>query len=406
MHNAGGQTKSLHGYPLFNVSGSCERVVSRTRTGVMEGRAFLRGPPCPPLDGANLLLHQFLEKTLSEKPELAECDALLASDGETLTFDQLNRRANQLAARLAESIPPSSPGVDRIVIVCMLPSVDLIVSLLAVFKTGAAYLPVDPSFPADRVAYIIEDSQAVLFLTSDSVLQTTAFASVPETRVSVFDVDSFEWSKQEVIHPCIKLPEESGENLAVVLYTSGSTGTPKGVRLNHRTILHRFNWQWNAFPFGDDEVSCFKTALTFVDSISEIWAPLLIGRSVQIVPKHVTRDTQRFIDLLSRCKVSRLVLVPSLMKAILTFLKAQSHCDAYLPLKHLKMWICSGEVLTKELLLEFYDCFPPGTILADYYGSTEVMGDVTYSAFESREHALAAMVDNKVPIGTLTTLHI
>lgn len=366
----------------------------------MEGRAFLRGPPCPLLDGSDLPLHQFLEKTLSENPGLVERDALSTSDGETLTFDQLNRRANQLATRLMQSIPPSSEGVDRIVIVCMLPGIDLIVSLLAVFKTGAAYLPVDPSFPADRVAYIIEDSQAVMFLTSDSVLQATAFASVPEGRVPVFNVESFKWDKQEVAHPANRVPcDGDGRRLAVVLYTSGSTGTPKGVRLDHRTILHRLNWQWHAFPFGEDEVSCFKTALTFVDSISEIWAPLLIGRSVQIVPKHVTRDTQRFIDLLSRCKVSRLVLVPSLMKAILTFLKAQFQCDAYLPLKHLKMWICSGEVLTKELLLEFYDCFPPGTILADYYGSTEVMGDVTYSAFESRDQALTAMVENKVPIG-------
>ena len=90
--------------------------------------------------------------------------------------------------------------------------------------------------------------------------------------------------------------------LAVVLYTSGSTGTPKGVRLEHQTIYHRLRWQWKTFPFDQDEVGCCKTALTFVDSIAEIWAPLLAGIPVHVVPKAVTQNTEQFINQLESCK--------------------------------------------------------------------------------------------------------
>ena len=101
-------------------------------------------------------------------------------------------------------------------------------------------------------------------------------------------------------------------------------------------------------------------------------------------------------------------MVPSLLKAILTLLKSRdgrtggspsASGNQRYPLEHLKMWVCSGEVLTGELLLEFYDCFPPGTIICNYYGSTEVMGDVTYAAFRSREDVLASFIDDKIPIG-------
>ena len=368
----------------------------------MEGRSRIRGAQRP-LDLEELLIHRVLDKALIDNGNLGDRVALLESDGaHQITYKELNLKANKLAARLVHLVEDKEERFDKIVAVCLHPSIDMIVSLLAIFKSGAAYLPIEPSFPADRVSHILQDSKPAVLISSSSVLQSSSFASVVETSsVHVYDLDLTE-SIEEEEERSVELPAD-GKTLAVVLYTSGSTGIPKGVRLQHRTILHRLSWQWNTFPYSADEVGCFKTALTFVDSIAEIWAPLLIGVPVHIVPKAVTQDTQRFIDLLDRCEISRLVLVPSLLKAILTLLKSEPERDST-PLKRLKIWVCSGEILTSQLLLEFYDVFPAGTIMCNYYGSTEVMGDVTYAVFDSKEQVLDALVDNKVPIGTIYVL--
>lgn len=364
----------------------------------MEGRWSLFRGETHPLDGENLSLDQVLDKALEDDPQLGDREALRLRDGGRITFSELNRKANELANRLRCLVSPSSG--DKIVAINLLPDAELIISLLAIFKIGAAYLPLDPSFPADRVAHILKDAEPVLLLTRGSILQGSGFAFVvADNNVPVFDLENKE--DQEIILD--DLQETKGETtLAAVLYTSGSTGIPKGVRLEHRTILNRLKWQWRTFPFGSHEVCCFKTALTFVDSIAEIWAPLLIGQPVEIVAKDVTQDTQRFIDLLDRCKISRLVLVPSLLKAILALLKSEDTGNkTERNLKYLKMWVCSGEILTGELLLNFYDCFPAGTVICNFYGSTEVMGDVTFATFKSRDDVLNALLDDKVPIGIL-----
>lgn len=364
----------------------------------MEGRWSLLRGESHPLDGQNLSLDAVLDKALQQDPQLGERQALRLRDGGRITFSELNRKANELASQLRRFVSLSSSG-DKIVAINLPPDAELIISLLAIFKTGAAYLPLDPSFPADRVAHILKDAEPVLLLTSGSILQASGFQSVVvDCNVPVFDLENKEDNDQETIgHE----PQETkdGTTLAAVLYTSGSTGTPKGVRLQHQTILNRLKWQWRTFPFGPDEVCCFKTALTFVDSIAEIWAPLLIGQPVEIVAKAVTQDTQRFIDLLDRCKISRLVLVPSLLKAILALLKSEAGSRTERNLEPLKMWVCSGEILTGELLLDFYDCFSAGTVICNFYGSTEVMGDVTFATFKSRDDVLAALLDDKVPIG-------
>lgn len=178
-----------------------------------------------------------------------------------------------------------------------------------------------------------------------------------------------------------------------MLYTSGSTGIPKGwndsnnnqrvnscfigVRIPHKVILNRLQWQFKAFPYGNSEKVCvFKTALTFVDSVSEIWGPLVNGLSVLVVPKRVTLDPEKLIQTLDGYGIQRLVLVPSLLRSILMCLELKKNTSL---LKCLRLWVCSGETLTTSLAADFFKYFPQEDYrLCNFYGSTEIMGDVTF----------------------------
>lgn len=196
-----------------------------------------------------------------------------------------------------------------------------------------------------------------------------------------------------------------------------------GVRLPHSIIMNRLEWQWQQFPYSSTEThGIFKTALTFVDHVSEVWGPLLNGASLVCVPREVTKNPEMLIPLLEKFEVDfiiqsschsrlifiqpsylsslpqieRLVLVPTLLRAILIYLNFREDKTKH-PLRALKLFVCSGETLSLQLALEFFDHFPEGEhLLANFYGSTEVMGDVTYFTCETKKQLNELP---KIPIG-------
>jgi amino acid adenylation domain-containing protein len=180
------------------------------------------------------------------------------------------------------------------------------------------------------------------------------------------------------------ISSESRE-VAYVIYTSGSTGEPKGVEGTHRAAINRFAWMWKKYPFEAGEVCCQKTNLGFVDSIWEIFGPLLAGVPSVIVPEEAVRDPELLVEELGREHVTRIVLVPSLMRALLEY---EPNLQARLP--ELKLWTCSGEILPVELARKFREAVPEAKLL-NIYGSSEVGADVTWHEVEERDMELGTV---------------
>ncbi|WP_333059748.1 MULTISPECIES: amino acid adenylation domain-containing protein [unclassified Microcoleus] len=317
----------------------------------------------------NASIHELFAAQTERTP-----DAVAAiCENEQLTYRELNAKANQIAHYL------QSIGVKPEVLVgiCLERSLEMLVAILGILKVGAAYVPLDPAYPQERRSFMLADAKVPVLLTQKNLLET-----LPEHSAKVVCIDA-EWqeiSRQSDRNPAVKV---EAENLAYVLYTSGSTGTPKGVLGTHRGTVNRCFW--NPYPFIEQDICCQKTSLNFVDSVWEIFAPLLHGLPTVIIPDRAVKDINQFLQTLSKQNVTRLVLVPSLLRAIL-----DSFPDLDRRLPQLKYWICSGETLPMELCQQFREQMPQ-RVLINLYGSSEVAADVTwYDATHCVE---------KVPIG-------
>jgi amino acid adenylation domain-containing protein len=186
----------------------------------------------------------------------------------------------------------------------------------------------------------------------------------------------------------VRLTSGQGDDTAYVLYTSGSTGTPKGVQGTHRACLNRFAWMWRAYPFQPGEVCCQKTNLGFVDSVWEIFGPLLAGVPNVIIPQETMRDPEELLTTLAREQVTRIVLVPSLLRMLLDHAPRLGE-----RVPRLKLWSSSGEVLPTDLVGRFRASFPAARLL-NLYGSAEVAADIT--CHEVSDEDLRA---GSIPIG-------
>ncbi|HVR99263.1 MAG TPA: amino acid adenylation domain-containing protein [Thermoanaerobaculia bacterium] len=315
-----------------------------------------------PVAGA---LHEIFERQAASTP-LASA---LIFGADEVSYGELNRRANRLAHRLLQS---AAPG--RRIALCLDRSLEMVVGVLAVLKAGAAYVPVDPNYPQERKAFLLQDSAASLLLTLERWL-----ADLPPVECPVLCLEEGDESADESVeNPGVSVPPESP---AYVIYTSGSTGRPKGVLVSHANVVRLFAATAGSFRFGPEDVWTLFHSYAFDFSVWELWGALLHGGRVVIVPHWVSRSPEAFYSLVRQAKVTVLNQTPS---AFHQFLWAEEvtltrEGRAAVPDLSLRYVIFGGEALDAASLAPWFerhgDELP---VLVNMYGITETTVHVTW----------------------------
>ncbi|MFI6673083.1 amino acid adenylation domain-containing protein, partial [Streptomyces sp. NPDC050481] len=301
-----------------------------------------------------------IETSAATVPELFEAQVVrtpeapaVVADGLPVSYAELDVRANRLARLLvAEGVGPES-----VVAVCMERGVDLVVALLGVLKAGGAYLPVDPAYPAERMAFMLEDAAPVVVLTTTRSGPTLP----PDTPRITLDAptvtDTLDALAADALRPDERAAPTASEHPAYVIYTSGSTGRPKGVLVEHRSVVGLLTWA--GATFGADEFSrvLASTSLNFDVSVFEIFGPLVSGGSVEIVR-----------DLLALAEEPRTFRPVSLISAVPSALAQILGEEA--PSARPRTVVLAGEALTADAVSSVRDAFP-GARIANIYGPTE-----------------------------------
>lgn len=315
-------------------------------------------------------LHGVFELRVQQAP-----DAIALSLGEDrLSYRQLNQRANQLARLLVNS----GVGSEDLVALALPRSMEMIVALLAILKSGAAYLPLDVHNPAERLAFIVADARPAFIITStkhEGLLSSTVkelLIDTSECQQRLTSLSHENLQPQELIRPI------GAKGLAYVIYTSGSTGKPKGVMIAHENVLRLFTATQMWFDFRRSDVWTLFHACSFDFSVWEIWGPLLYGGELVVVPFSVSRDPQAFLRLLSEKKVTVLNQTPS---AFYQLIEADyAHASDRFPLS-LRKVVFGGEALDLKQLERWYKRHEPNAPeLINMYGITETTVHVSYQA--------------------------
>ncbi|SAK51122.1 amino acid adenylation protein [Caballeronia catudaia] len=316
------------------------------------------------------VVHEIFEDSLRRNPRAGQVRFLDAA----VSHAQINSRANQMARWLLDH------GVGRgdLVAVCFEPCVELIVALLAVLKTGAAFVPLDPALPRERLEFVARDCAAKLLLCNDA---TEALCPDRTGRMLNIDASADAIAGYAEDNPRIACLTS---DVIYVMYTSGSTGMPKGAILTHAGIRNRLLWGIEAYELGIGASVLFKTPISFDVCIWEIFAPLLCGADLVIAKQGGARDIPYLIDLIDRHRVTHADFVPSMMSVFMSELEPGA-CDS------LRVVTCAGETLTAALLDQIFARLD--VRVYNLYGPTEASLAVTWWS------CTRTPKDREIPIG-------
>jgi amino acid adenylation domain-containing protein len=295
-------------------------------------------------------------------------------EGQCLTYADLNRRANQLAHHL-QSL---GVGPESLVGICMERSFALVIGLLGILKAGAAYVPFDPSYPADRLSYLVQDADVPVLVVQEPF--RSRFDS--QRLIVTLDAECRALHNEDPTNP--KTPV-SPDNLAYVIYTSGSTGNPKGAMNSHRGVCNLLQWAHEKYQINANDRVLQNTTFGFDASVWELFWPLVAGASMVLARPGGHRDHTYLRDLINEYQITTMQIVPSMLSAFLDEPGVEL-CVS------LRLVFTIGELLPADVVRSFFSRL--NAKLYNTYGPTEASVDATSFA--------CSLVDShrSVPIGT------
>lgn len=295
------------------------------------------------------LLHYEIEKKASEHPE----KIVAYFENETICYELLDKKSNQLAHYLLQQgvQPNDCIGVH------LHRSLDMLISILGILKSGAAYLPLDPHYPNQRIQYIVKHSQTRYLITHEPYLS--------DYKGSFINIKNIPYHELESTKPSIKT---QSSDLAYVIYTSGTTGKPKGVAISHQAACNHMIWMKTTYNFKPEDHFLLKTPFSFDASVWEIFIPLIVGSVLVIAPNEAHTNPKELINLIIQNHITIIQLVPSMLREI-TLTQGFSACSS---LRHV---FCGGEALLPETIHGFYEHNIFEAQLHNLYGPTEATID-------------------------------
>jgi amino acid adenylation domain-containing protein len=311
-------------------------------------------------------------------------------EGQSLSYSQLNQKANHLAHYLRNM---HGIGPDSLVGLFIERSVDMMVTILAVLKAGGAYVPLDPCYPKGRLQQIVEDAQPVLIVANKAIPAEIDFAS------SVVCLDSEQFS-EDASKQNVPL-EESGvspSNLAYVIYTSGSTGRPKGVMLEHRSVMNYLSHVQLQYMQDGISGSVVSTSLNFDATVTSIFGPLLMGKTVELLRDDQNTIQQLHTKLITSRDPLLFKLTPVHLSALLDLTVSDESCSA----QHII--VVGGEALLPATITQLRQQLLPQATFINEYGPTEAtVGCTVFTLFpQQKEMATIGNLSKNaksVPIG-------
>jgi amino acid adenylation domain-containing protein len=290
-------------------------------------------------------LHNLFERQV----ELSAWETAIEHRGRTITYGELNSRANQLAGYLIEEgiVPGNLVGI------CVERSIEMVVGILAILKAGAAYVPLDPSFPSEVLGYIVEDADISMLITQESLL---GMAVKDAKRAFCIDKDSPKIAGRSAGNPMIKT---CSSDLAYVIYTSGSTGKPKGVMIEHGAVLNFLSSMQRKPGLKATDVFLAVTTISFDIAGLELFLPLTSGAKVVLAGRDEALDGNLLLSLIERKHVTAMQATPSTWRIMIE--------AGWKRAPTLRMF-CGGEAYSRELADEL---LARGSELWNMYGPTE-----------------------------------